>query len=60
MEKVEGAEEEAEAVSFAPSTAHENTVDNWYMGFLISGGIFLLLLIWQACVYEGNRWEAYF
>ena len=60
VEKVEGAEEEAEEVSFAPSTAHENTVDNWYMGFLISGGIFLLLLIWQACVYEGNRWEAYF
>ena len=60
VEKVEGAEEEAEEVSFTVDTAHTNTVDNWQMGFLISGGIFLLLLIWQACVYEGNRWEAYF
>lgn len=60
VEKVKGAEEEAEAVSFAISEAHTNTVDNWQLGFLISGGIFLLLLIWQACVYEGNRWEAYF
>ena len=60
VEKVEGAEEEAEAMKFSVSTAHTNTVDNWQMGFLISGGIFLLLLIWQACVYEGNRWEAYF
>ena len=39
---------------------HEETINLWVQICLYGGGLFLLLLIWQACVYEGNRWEAYF
>jgi len=42
------------------TSAHEETVNLWVQICLYGGGLFLLLLIWQACVYEGNRWEAYF
>lgn len=66
----EGTEATAEEISaasegdmiFFPKTEkkHEDTVELWTKICMISGGLFLLLLIWQACVYEGNRWEAYF
>ena len=54
----EGAEVEAEL--FKPATEDREFVDLWQLILLCSGSVFLLLLIWQACVYEGNRWEAYF
>ena len=54
----EGAEVEAE--DFVPATEDKEFVDLWRLILLCSGSVFLLLLIWQACVYEGNRWEAYF
>ncbi|MEE3198846.1 MAG: hypothetical protein VX254_02360 [Planctomycetota bacterium] len=43
-----------------PKEEHKDTVDRWAQICLYGGGLFLLLLIWQACRYEGNRWEAYF
>lgn len=43
-----------------PLVKHNETVDLWEQICLYGGLLFLLLLIWQACVYEGNRWEAYF
>ena len=43
-----------------PKEEHKDTVDLWAQICLYGGGLFLLLLIWQACRYEGNRWEAYF
>ena len=54
----EGAEVEAEP--FKPAKEDEEFVDLWQLILLCGGSVFLLLLIWQACVYEGNRWEAYF
>ena len=54
----EGAEVAAEL--FEPATEDREFVDLWQLILLCSGSVFLLLLIWQACVYEGNRWEAYF
>ena len=54
----EGAEVTAEL--FEPATEDREFVDLWQLILLCSGSVFLLLLIWQACVYEGNRWEAYF
>lgn len=54
----EGAEVEAEP--FATATEDREFVDLWQLILLCGGSVFLLLLIWQACVYEGNRWEAYF
>lgn len=54
----EGAEVKAEL--FTPATEDKEFVDLWQLILLCSGSVFLLLLIWQACVYEGNRWEAYF
>ena len=54
----EGAEVEEEP--FEPTTEDREFVDLWQLILLCGGSVFLLLLIWQACVYEGNRWEAYF
>ena len=54
----EGAEVEEEL--FKPAKEDEEFVDLWQLILLCGGSVFLLLLIWQACVYEGNRWEAYF
>ena len=45
---------------FVPATEDKDFVELWQLILLCSGSVFLLLLIWQACVYEGNRWEAYF
>ena len=57
----EGAEvDEVEAEPFKPAKEDEEFVDLWQLILLCGGSVFLLLLIWQACVYEGNRWEAYF
>ena len=57
----EGAEvDEVEAELFKPAKEDEEFVDLWQLILLCGGSVFLLLLIWQACVYEGNRWEAYF
>ncbi len=59
----EGAEGEAEPPlkePFKTAKEDEEFVDLWQMILLCGGSVFLLLLIWQACVYEGNRWEAYF
>ena len=55
----EGAEGEAEP-PFKTAKEDEDFVDLWQLILLCGGSVFLLLLIWQACVYEGNRWEAYF
>jgi len=44
----------------APKEEHKDTVDLWVQICSYGGGLFLLLLIWQAWKYEGNRWEAYF
>ena len=55
----EGAEGEAEP-PFKTAKEDEEFVDLWQLILLCGGSVFLLLLIWQACVYEGNRWEAYF
>ena len=58
-----GTEEEVTTHHFLPKTAkdeHKEAVDLWAQICLYGGGLFLLLLIWQACRYEGNRWEAYF
>ena len=54
----EGAEVEEEL--FKPAKEDEEFVEVWQMILLCGGSVFLLLLIWQTCVYEGNRWEAYF
>ena len=43
-----------------PKEDHKDTVELWAQICLYGGGLFLLLLLWQACRYEGNRWEAYF
>ena len=43
-----------------PKKEHKETVDLWVQICSYGGGLFLLLLIWQAWKYEGNRWEAYF
>ena len=59
----EGREEEVTTHHFLPKAAkeeHKEAVDLWAQICLYGGGLFLLLLIWQACRYEGNRWEAYF
>ena len=59
----EGTEEEVTTHHFLPKAAKEEdkeAVDLWAQICLYGGGLFLLLLIWQACRYEGNRWEAYF
>jgi hypothetical protein len=53
-------EDELAPPAFEVAKGDEEFVDLWQMILLCSGGVFLLLLIWQACVYEGNRWEAYF
>ena len=55
----EGAEGEAEP-PFKTAKEDEDFVDLWQLILLCGGSVFLLLLIWQTCVYEGNRWEAYF
>ena len=58
-----GTEEEVTTHHFLPKAAkeeHKEAVDLWAQICLYGGGLFLLLLIWQACRYEGNRWEAYF
>ena len=47
-------------LSKAAKEEHKEAVDLWAQICLYGGGLFLLLLIWQACRYEGNRWEAYF
>ena len=59
----EGKPKEVTTHHFLPKTAkeeHKEAVDLWAQICLYGGGLFLLLLIWQACRYEGNRWEAYF
>ena len=63
VENEEGMEEEVTTHHFLPKAAkeeHKDAVDLWAQICLYGGGLFLLLLIWQACRYEGNRWEAYF
>ncbi len=59
----EGKPKEVTTHHFLPKTAkeeHKEAVDLRAQICLYGGGLFLLLLIWQACRYEGNRWEAYF
>ena len=63
VENDAGTKEEVTTHHFLPKAAkneHKEAVDLWAQICLYGGGLFLLLLIWQACRYEGNRWEAYF